>query len=59
MEFLSQKHTFSFWSLADASEKSQLSCHYLLQRIAVVVQRGSTAAVLGTSPVGSDVTDIF
>lgn len=32
---------------------------YLLQRIAVAVERGNIAAVLGMTPVGSDLTDTF
>ena len=36
-----------------------LLSHHLFQRIAVAVQRGNTAAVMGTSPIGSDLTDIL
>ena len=36
-----------------------LLSHHLFQRIAVSVQRVSIAAVMGTSPVGSDFTDIL
>ena len=36
-----------------------LSHHYLLQRISVAVQRGNTAAILGSLPNDSDFDDPF
>ena len=36
-----------------------LSHHYLLQRISVAVQRGNTAAILGSLPYDSDFADPF
>ena len=47
-----------FGPQAHAFFREPLSLHYLHQRIAVAIQRGNAAAVLGTSPPG-DTDPIF